>query len=148
MKRDMSVTIKPTLACNMRCKHCFNGDLAKDNSMVSVESVCRFLELVAKEYDDIGLTFHGGEPTLAGYDFYEKVLEHISKLQEKYGALFHINLTTNGLLLTNKLMDLLISHNVRFNVSFDGPCNDILRQHTEKIYNNLLLLKKKNGSKN
>lgn len=143
MTREMSVTIKPTLSCNMRCKHCFNGEMVNKPEIVSTDTVNRFLTLVAEKYNDIAITFHGGEPTLAGYDFYKTVLEHIAFCEKEYGCEFHINITTNGLMLSDELIDLLIANNVRANVSFDGPCNDILRQNTEAVYANLLKLQEK-----
>ncbi|WP_338631009.1 radical SAM protein [Clostridium baratii] len=143
MIRDISVTIKPTMSCNMRCKHCFNGEKFLEKGIVEISSVCSFLELVAKEYKNIGLTFHGGEPTLAGFEFYSEVFSYEKILSKKYGVKFANNITTNGLALSDELIDLLIDNNVLINISFDGPHNNILREHTEIVYKKICELQKR-----
>ena len=140
---EISVTIKPTMACNMRCKHCFNGEKFCDTKVLEISSACKFLELLAKDYGRIRLTFHGGEPTLAGIEFYNKIFEFQHMLTKKYGSKFYNNITTNGVALTEKLIDLLIKNDVLFNISFDGPHNDILREKTELVYNKICELQKK-----
>lgn len=143
MKRNISVTIKPTHACNMRCKHCFNGEKLEEKEMLTVEDTCRFMELLAKEYKGIGLTFHGGEPTLAGIDYYRQVFRFEKELNEKYGATFMKNITTNGICLDEDFVDLLIENDVLINVSFDGPHNNTLRERTDLIYKKLCELREK-----
>ena len=88
MERDISITIKPTNLCNMRCKHCFNAEKLEDKSFLPVSLACQFLKLIAAEYKHIGLTFHGGEPTLAGIEYYREIFSFEKKLYKKYGALF------------------------------------------------------------
>jgi len=136
MKRDISVTIKPTLTCNMRCKHCFNGEI-QEKKFLPISTTCQFLELVANEYKNIGITFHGGEPTLAGIEYYREVFAFQEELSEKYGVKFANNFTTNGVALTDDLIDLLKENDVLINISFDGPHNHVLRQNTEQVYERL-----------
>ena len=142
MKHEISVTIKPTHFCNMSCKHCFNGEKLHDKSFLPAASACRFLELIAVDYDDIGLTFHGGEPTLAGIDFYREVFSCKKRLSDDLGTVFSVNFTTNGLNLNDALAELLINNNVLINISFDGPHNGVLREHTDFIYDRLCSLKR------
>lgn len=133
MVHEIALTIKPTMACNMRCKHCFNGTFMKDTRLVDLASVLRFLDIAAVEFQDIKVTFHGGEPTLAGYDFYREVFRHEEKLFKAYGVGFTNLFTTNGLLLSDRLLELLMKHNTLINISFDGPCNSELREHTAQV---------------
>ena len=35
---EISVTIKPTMACNMKCKHCFNGEKFCDTKVLEISS--------------------------------------------------------------------------------------------------------------
>lgn len=146
MEREMSITIKPTLACNMKCRHCFNGDLAKNNRIHSIEEACKFLMLVAEKYKDIAVTFHGGEPTLAGYEYYNAIFNMQEKLSKEKNVHFHNSITTNGLLLDNtKLVELFIYNDVLFNVSFDGPYNYVLREHSDNVYLNIKNIQNKGG---
>lgn len=143
MKRDLSITIKPTHCCNLRCKHCFNAEKVEETSFLSVSDTCRFMELIACEYKSVGLTFHGGEPTLAGIDYYREVFAYEKELNKKYASTFHKNFTSNAVFLSNEFVDLLIENDVLINVSFDGPHNDILRDKTDKVYERLCYLRSK-----
>ena len=145
MIHEIALTIKPTMKCNMRCKHCFNGDVRYISQVVEVKSVYKFIESACKEYQDIKVTFHGGEPTLVGYDFYQNIFAYENKMAEQYGVNFSNNFTTNALLLSEELMDLLISNNVLINISFDGPYNDILRENSKIVYEKIRRVKIKGG---
>ena len=142
MRDEIALTIKPLMSCNMRCRHCFNGDDLNISNILPVETACRFLEIARKDYDKIKVTFHGGEPTLASIDFYKTfyALEHE---MHEHGATFYNFFTTNGYKLSEELAYLLISNNAMINVSFDGPYNHVLRTHTETVYRNIMMLQEK-----
>ena len=111
MVHEIALTIKPTMACNMRCKHCFNGTLMNDSTLVNIHSVFRFLDIAAAEFQDIKVTFHGGEPTLAGYNFYHEAFQHEEELSKTHGVVFTNLFTTNGLLLNDRLLELIEAEN-------------------------------------
>lgn len=145
MVHEIALTIKPTMNCNMRCKHCFNGEDLNSSEMLDVKKVYDFIESACEEYTDIKITFHGGEPTLAGVDFYKQIFEFQQEMRDCYSVTFFNNFTTNGLLLNDELIDLLISNNALINVSFDGPYNDYLRQHSQLVQEVIEKIKKKGG---
>lgn len=144
-KKSISLTIKPTNSCNFRCKHCFNGEHLYDKDFLSIETTLKALELIAKNYQVIKLTFHGGEPTLAGKEYYRQLFNYENTLEKKYGVVFHHIFQTNGYLLDDEFIDMLIIKNTLISISFDGPHNDLLRSHSEKIYKTIKNIQKKNG---
>ena len=83
------------------------------------------LELFVKQYIDandvseITFNWHGGEPLLAGLDFYRKAI----KLQQKYanGKLIHNTLQTNGTLLSDDWAHFFKDNGFLIGVSIDGP---------------------------
>ena len=129
----IAVTIKPTMACNMHCRHCFKGDLMEEAERLPLSSAKRFLELAAEFAPDVKVTFHGGEPSLAGPAFYQEFYRFEDELAARTGAHCANRFTTNGLLLTGSLLDALIEHDVLIKISFDGPYNDRLRKETEIV---------------
>lgn len=133
MKDKIVLTIKPTLGCNMSCKHCFNGDSFIPTDMLDVNTALVLVEKACCEYKIVKIVFHGGEPSLVGIDFYQLFFDRVSKYKEEYGTEFEFMFTTNGLLLTDVFIDLLNANNVQINISFDGPYNDILRQQTRRV---------------
>ncbi len=142
---EIGITIKPTLSCNMRCKHCFNGEMLNKEGIIPVERVILLLEKASMEYETIKITFHGGEPTLAGIEFYRKIFDFQYKKHKEDGTVFRNFFTTNGLLLNDEFIDLLIANDTLINVSFDGPYNYVLRQHSEKVLENIKLIQEKKG---
>ena len=145
MKEKIDLTIKPTMGCNMKCKHCFNGDAFDATNMLDVNMAIVLVEKACKEYKNVKIVFHGGEPSLVGIDFYKVFFKHLCRLKKQFGSQFNILFTTNGLLLTEEFIDLLNENNVLINVSFDGPYNDLLRQYTPKVQNTIFKIRDKGG---
>ena len=50
MKDKIDLTIKPTMACNMKCKHCFNGDTFTPTNTLDVGTALVLVEKACKEY--------------------------------------------------------------------------------------------------
>lgn len=143
LDNSISLTIKPTNNCNFSCKHCFNGEHLYEKGLLPIETALKFIKLAAKNYSIIKLTFHGGEPTLAGKDYYRQIFELEHELINTYGVRFHNIFQTNGFLLDEEFIDMLVKENTLISISFDGPHNDILRSHTDVIYRNLEIIKTK-----
>jgi uncharacterized protein len=145
MVHEIALTIKPTMKCNMKCRHCFNGDSLNGSEMLGIKNACQFIEAACREYSDVKVTFHGGEPTLAGNEFYRQVFDFQKQMTDKYGAKFSNNFTTNGILLNDGLTELLIANNALINISFDGPYNDFLRQKSGQVYERICRVKSMGG---
>ena len=142
---EIAITVKPTLLCNMRCLHCFNGNKFNSSTVINIDKVKVLFRKASEEYTTIRITFHGGEPTLAGIEFYKTLFEYQHFLSREYCVKFRNFFTTNGLSLNEEFIDLLIANDVLINISFDGPYNNILRQKGEKVLNNIKLIQKKHG---
>lgn len=122
-----SILVKPTSAnCNMDCQYCFYKCLSRHrkdckNGLMTEETLEELIKQ-AISYAEHSLTFafQGGEPTLAGIEFYKKAI----KLQEKYNKKgLHIENTiqTNGLLINEKWAKFFAQHHFLVGVSIDGP---------------------------
>ena len=79
--------IKPTsFQCNAACKYCFYlekkefmiNDEQKKVKIMDIELAKRFIEkrVVEEKTKDIFFTWQGGEPLLAGLDFYKNVVKY------------------------------------------------------------------------
>ena len=68
--------------------------------------------------DDVRFTWHGGEPTLAGLSFYQKVVRWQKMFAD--GKTIHNELQTNGLLLNDAWCEFLAQHNWLVGLSIDG----------------------------
>ena len=125
-KRPFHVMIIPTLGCPSKCAYCWSSEV--DSPIMSIETV---KDIVAwlKDFrsDPVTFTFHGGEPLLAGADFYRQALPLLT------GELQHIEpnfaLQTNLWKLTPELADVLAQYRIPIGSSLDGPqeLNDLQR---------------------
>ncbi|MBQ3121642.1 MAG: anaerobic sulfatase-maturation protein [Bacteroidaceae bacterium] len=118
--------VKPVGAtCNLDCSYCYYRDKAEiysapQNRMtddVLEEYVRQYLEAV--NLPTVTFCWHGGEPLLAGIDFYRKAVE----LQQRYAAGRQIEntLQTNGTLVNDEWCDFFRENNFLVGVSLDGP---------------------------
>ncbi|MCR4276744.1 MAG: radical SAM protein [Candidatus Roizmanbacteria bacterium] len=108
-------------SCNLKCEYCFYRKKNQDKK--TIMSFC-ILEKFIKEYlelfdGNLRFTWHGGEPLLAGYDFFEKVVA----FQEKYSHKSHKILNTvqtNGTLINKRWALLFKRYGFKIGVSLDG----------------------------
>ncbi len=122
----ISVLIKPASGnCNMQCEYCFYCDEQNKRSVASfgimsertLKNVMRKTILHAEGMCSVA--FQGGEPTLAGIDFFRKVIEF-----EKHYNRNHIKveyaLQTNGLNINEEWCRLLKENHFLIGLSVDG----------------------------
>lgn len=112
--------------CNMRCSYCYYLDKGKYSShetqtRMSFDLLERLIRryIEASEGPVVSFTWHGGEPTLAGLDFYRKAVE----LERKYlprGWQVWNNLQTNGLMLNDEWCRFLGENHFDVGLSIDG----------------------------
>jgi len=127
--------------CNMACQYCFY--LEKSN-LFAESKVHRMSEDVLKEMirqattqceQNISFGWQGGEPTLMGLSFFEKVVYY----QQRYGNGKTIGngLQTNGLVLDYSWGKFLKDYNFLVGLSIDGP---------EHVHDHYRFLKNGKGS--
>ena len=95
---------------------------------MSIDTIKETVEWLKVFRDDpVTFTFHGGEPLLAGADFYRKALPMLTE------GLTHLKpnfaLQTNLWKLTPELAEVLAEHSIPIGSSLDGPqeLNDLQR---------------------
>ena len=122
----VTLLIKPASGlCNMRCKYCFYFDeMANRESAVRGIMTDATLELLVRrvfEYAEgsAEFIFQGGEPTLAGLDFYRKLVALQRRLAPP-GLDLRNSIQTNGLLIDGDWADFLSENGFLAGVSLDG----------------------------
>lgn len=137
------VMIIPTLGCPSNCSYCWGSE---DNAQVMDISIIKQINewLDGFRDDDVHFTFHGGEPLLAGYEFYKEALPLLSESTTHKTEGF--SLQSNLWLLTEDLAKLFGEYNVNISTSIDGPkeINDYQRGegYFEKTMNKVELAQK------
>lgn len=140
--------IKPTDRCNIRCLHCFIPDSRKGQIAVlqldHIKTIAS--KLSAIEAPEIRVVWHGGEPTLAGIDFFRGSKEALETSFNGKNARLSHSLQSNIIGLDESWVPLI--HDMfsgRIGTSFD-PEIRLLHGSYEKFkkkwFSNLEMLRK------
>ena len=120
--RTFAVQAKPVGgACNLRCSYCYYRDRGTRGPM-SPEVLEAYILQTLRAHGrnaEVEFSWHGGEPTLAGLDFFRRAVE----LERLHGAGRRIRntLQTNGILLDDPWCRFFRDHRFLVGVSLDGP---------------------------
>lgn len=153
---QISFLIKPASSlCNLRCRYCFYEDESENRSqkcygIMSLETTDKLIASAVQATCDgavISIGFQGGEPTVAGLDYFRHFLDE----EKKYpGRSFVHSIQTNGYALDEEWAVFLSENNFLVGISVDGY-KDLHDQHRvnasgegsfDKIAENLGILKK------
>ncbi len=126
--RISSLLIKPVSAlCNLGCSYCFYLDREADpykslpERTMSSETLERLVDTyLFYSYPNSVFAFQGGEPTLAGLGFFEKLIE-LQKRFGRSGQAVSNALQTNAMVIDENWAQLFHEYNWLLGVSLDGP---------------------------
>ena len=138
--RITSLLIKPASAvCNLDCSYCFYLDREADpyqalpGRRMTLDTLERLVDTyLFYSYPNSVFAFQGGEPTLAGLAFFEKLVD-FQKYYGRGGQSVSNALQTNAVLLDRTWCDLFRSYSWLLGISLDGPeeVNDLYRFNKE-----------------
>ena len=102
----LSLLIKPASgSCNLRCTYCFYADEAQKRQFptfgfMSDSTMHSLVDFCLREGEGVcTLAFQGGEPTLMGVEFYQRLSRYAAKQPNPRGVQFRYAIQTNGTLL-------------------------------------------------
>jgi uncharacterized protein len=117
------IVLQPTPFCNIDCKYCYLPD--RSNATIMSPMV---IERVAAEIlssDDVEFPavflWHLGEPLAVPRNYYNEAFAIFNRVNERYGREFSHSFQTNGTLIDDHWVDLILRHSVRIGLSVDGP---------------------------
>lgn len=112
------VMLIPTLGCPSNCEYCWSSEEGSPlMTLEIIEEVVEWLQNFRNE--PVTFTFHGGEPLLAGYDFYKQALPLLAKKLGHLKPAFALQ--SNLWNLTPELAQLFAEYNIPVGSSLDGP---------------------------
>ncbi|MDF1560648.1 MAG: anaerobic sulfatase maturase [Bacteroidales bacterium] len=125
--REFQVFVKPVGArCNLHCSYCYYLEKqgisrSVPGGFMSDEMLERYIRqhIEASTEPDIFFSWHGGEPTLAGLNFFRKAMT----IQEAYmpeGSTVRNGIQTNGTLITDEWGRFFSRENFYVGLSIDG----------------------------
>lgn len=135
--RRMTALVKPVGAkCNLNCSYCFYCNEAENRKKNPCETmeISTAENLIRKMFDFCGdnseltFMFQGGEPLLAGIDFFREFVKSTNKLKTNKSTI-NFSLQTNGTLINDEFAEFFKENNFLVGVSVDAdkPLHDKLR---------------------
>ncbi len=123
----LSIMIKPASSlCNMRCRYCFYHDVAENRDVPNfgLMSEATAENLIKKALDfangeSVAFAFQGGEPLIAGIDFFKSFVSKVKKFNVRSSSIFY-GLQTNGTLITDEWASFFKENNFLIGLSLDG----------------------------
>jgi uncharacterized protein len=114
--------IQVTRNCNLACGYCFQEHSGGIIGLSTVEAILRRVIAhnltVDPDNKVIQVYWHGGEPLLAGLDFFRAII----RLEAQYPDLsFENRIQTNGTLMTDDMARFLAEYQFQVGFSLDGP---------------------------
>jgi uncharacterized protein len=125
---ELNVTLLTTLQCNFACDYCFQGDHGDYNlhaDKMSLETAGRVGDWLERELDRVRperfvFTFFGGEPLLNLPVMY-MLAERMWRATQARGVSQHVNIITNGLMLTEEVVDRMLPFGLNgIKITLDG----------------------------
>ena len=123
----LSLLIKPASGhCNLRCGYCFYHDVTahREHRSYGFMALETLETLVRKALDfadgSCTFAFQGGEPTLAGLDFYRALIGFVERHNDKKASV-HYAIQTNGIVVDAEWARFLHDHHFLVGLSLDGP---------------------------
>lgn len=147
-----ALLVKPvSFDCNLRCKYCFylqKVDMfgAKKHLMSDVTLKNMIIDYFNTEQQTYSLGWQGGEPTLAGLEFFQKAVD-LMQTYGRPGARVANALQTNGTLLDDNWGKFLAKYHFLVGVSVDGPpeIHNLNRSNShDKVLNGIEALRRNN----
>ncbi|MBO5935641.1 MAG: SPASM domain-containing protein [Clostridia bacterium] len=123
----LSLMIKPASSlCNLSCEYCFYRDVSEHRENLGFgimeKDTAEILIKKALEYasgQPVAFAFQGGEPTLAGLDYFRFFVDTVNRLNTKNSPVFY-GMQTNGTLIDGEWADFLHSNKFLVGLSLDG----------------------------
>jgi len=110
----------------MQCSYCFYHDISNKRAQKSYGFMnVDLLEVIVQKAfteveQEVTFAFQGGEPTLVGLDYFQRLIHYEKKYNQKKLKVNHA-LQTNGLLIDAKWANFLAKNHFLVGISLDGP---------------------------
>ncbi|RBL89648.1 radical SAM protein [Chitinophaga flava] len=124
------LVIKVSSRCNLNCTYCYMynlGDMTYKNQpkVMSDEVADAVIQKAAahayeRKLKKFQMSFHGGEPLLAGMNFFENFIRKARNVFSSYNIPLNFSIQTNGILLNQEWCDFFNEHKVAIGISLDG----------------------------
>jgi len=118
---DLSLIVKATRQCTLRCVYC-QDRRGSSRQVMSFEVMAYMIARALADHEHVRFIWHGGEPTLLPISFYEKALLVQARLRRPEQNIRN-SFQTNATKLTTAWARFFRENNIQVGVSIDGPAH-------------------------
>ncbi len=123
----LSMMIKPASSlCNLSCEYCFYRDVSEHREHLGFGMMDKntAYTLIKKSLEfangeSAAFAFQGGEPTLAGLDYFKFFVDTVNELNTKNSRVFY-SIQTNGTTINGEWADFFAQNHFLVGLSLDG----------------------------
>ena len=108
----------PSLACQARCSYCFGPNQGPVMRPEVFDAALDWISATTPPDQALEITFHGGEPLIAGTAWYRR---NLPLLRRRLGDRLRLGIQSNLWLLDDETCELFREHRVSIGTSLDGP---------------------------
>ena len=119
--------------CNLACKYCFagEGEYCGERGLMSFETGKKALDFLVENSGsrhNLEVDFFGGEPSL-NFEVVKQLVAYGREIEKKHNKNFRFTYTTNGIILTDEIIDFCNKEMSNVVLSLDGrrEVNDRMR---------------------
>lgn len=124
--KQISFLIKPASSlCNLNCSYCFYKDIAqlRDTYSYGIMNETTIQNIIQQalnqQVEQINFCFQGGEPTLAGIQYYQTFIHYVNLYNTQKKRITYA-IQTNGTTLNKEWITLFKTYDFLVGVSLDG----------------------------
>jgi len=141
-RKNLSLTILPTLACNFRCIYCYEKHDAQSMTPDVEAALLKMIDQHLVENGQLSVTWFGGEPLLK-LGTIERLSSAFAEICAQKNGEYSAHVVTNGFLFTRENAKRLHNSNVKnVQITLDGPqhIHDERRPgvHGEKTFDTII----------
>ncbi len=149
--KELTLQIKPVgNHCNLNCKYCYAAPFKTEKfQIIDLTLIEKLIKEAFLITDKLIVSWHGGEPMLAGLDFYQNYVGIVNKYKKANQTICNM-IQTNATLITDEFATFFKNNDFIVSVSLDGDekshnKNRIINSTIgsfEKVMNGINILRK------
>lgn len=134
--------------CNFHCKYCYSAD-GRSSAELDMDKIKAalgyFLSSERGAVKDRTVMYMGGGEPVLSWKILEEATLYAETLAKEQGIKVHFSLTTNGSIMTDKMLDFMKEHNFTVQISFEilPEIQNAQRGYYEAVAENLVRLTEK-----
>lgn len=121
-RKQLCLTIAPTMDCNFRCEYCYEKENRK-SGLMNESVISDLIHFIDERLDDctgLNITWYGGEPLLAADTIHKISMQLINRCNDK-DINYSASMISNGYLLNRKNIEIINECQIKFiQITLDG----------------------------